>query len=436
MNEANSHGSLSRRALLAGVAATAAAGSVAKGAVAAPKSLIQSETVRYYQFMNSVEDLPIWEGGIERFNEQYPDIQIDHEFAPWESYWDNLTTAVASGTAADAILMVTMYVQQYGLVGAIQNLGPFAAEDESANLDDQWAGVIQANTVNGDGPYQLMYDLSTRAVFFNRDLFREAGVPDPTEKLPEYWTFEEFREAAIALTADGKWGLGNGPTFDSTVLGPLMESNGGGIVNEENTESLLAEPESLEMMELWADLYQQYDVAPSAQQASDIPLFESGQVAMQITNPERVLRYRERITDFEWDIAPLPVATDTGVKRNSLAGGGLSMGGSAANPDATWKFINYYMSADNLEIMVGETGRGIPGRPSVAESLLREDVPPVHMQLFIDAVDLGQVWVTSNYTETLNVLEPIGQAIEGEVPMAETLAEAKAGIDRLLVDLG
>jgi multiple sugar transport system substrate-binding protein len=434
MNNSKSHGSLSRRTLLAGIAATAAAGA-AKGAVAAPPSLIQTQTVRYYQFMNSVEDQPIWQGGIDRFQELNPDITIAHEFAPWESYWDNLTTAVASGTAADAILMVTMYVQQYGLVGAIQSLGPYAAEDPSANLDDQWEGVQRANTINDDGPYQLMYDLSTRAVFFNRDLFREAGVPDPTEMLPDYWTFDQFRDAAIALTGNGRWGIGNGPTFDSAILHPLMQSNGGGIVNEDNTESLLDRPESIEMMELWAELYQTHDVAPSAQQASDIPLFESGQVAMQITNPERVLRYRERITGFEWDVAPLPVSTKTKEKRNSLDGGGLSMGATATNPEATWKFINYYMSAENLKIMIGETGRGIPGRPSIADSLLRDDLPPQHMQLFIDGVDHARTWVTTNFTETINALQPIGEAIEGNRDMVQTLTEAKPKIDALLADL-
>lgn len=435
MNEANTERALSRRALLAGIASAAAASSLVQGAVAAPPSLIQAETVRYYQFMNSVEDQPIWQGGIDRFQELNPDITIEHQFDPWESYWDNLTTAVASGTAADAILMVTMYVQQYGSVGAIQSLAPFASADETAALDDQWEGVRRANTVNGDGPFQLMYDLSTRCVFFNRQLFQEAGLPDPTEKLPEYWTFDEFRDSAIALTKDGRWGLGNPPTFDAALHSPLMESNGGGIVNEDNTESLLDRPESIEMMELWAELYQKHGVAPSAQQASDIPLFESGQVAMQITNPERTLRYRERITDFEWDVAPLPVSTSTGVKRNSLDGGGLAMGGSASNPAATWKFINYYMSAENLKIMVGETGRGIPGRPSVADSLLRDDLPPSNMQLFIDGVDNGRCWVTTNFTETTNTLQPIGQAIEGQRPMAETLTEIKPQMDALLADL-
>src|SRR5215510_12891399 len=79
-------------------------------------------TIRYYQFMNSVEDVPWWQGGIDRFQKLAPEITIAHEHAPWGTYWEKLTASVAAKTQADAILMVTMYVQQYGRLDAIKDL--------------------------------------------------------------------------------------------------------------------------------------------------------------------------------------------------------------------------------------------------------------------------------------------------------------------------
>jgi multiple sugar transport system substrate-binding protein len=395
-------------------------------------------TIRYYQFMNSVEDVPWWQGGIDRFQQKFPQITIAHEHAPWGNYWEKLTASVAAQTQADTILMVTMYVQQYGRLNAIQDLGPFALADKTSGLEDQWPIVKRANTINGKWPYQLHYDLSTFGVFYNKDMFKKAGVPDPNDKLPDYWTFDEFRDAAIKLTnpkgPSGKqWGLA-GQFSLWTNAGPLLQSNGGGFINEENTKCILDKPESIAMMEQIAELFTKYHIAPTAEEARDIPLFESGRVAMEVVNPEVALRYRVRIKDFEWDLAPLPVSAKTKVKANWGHGGGLSMSSLTKQPDAAWKFLNYYMSADNLAEMVGKSARGIPGRPSIGKTLLRPDQPPKNMQLFLDAVAWGRCSTWSNFDELQKITGPADQLMQdGKRPVADVLKEITPKIDALLV---
>ena len=406
--------------------APAAAAPSAKGPV----------TIRYYQFMNSVEDVPWWQGGIDRFQKLAPEITIAHEHAPWGTYWEKLTASVAAKTQADAILMVTMYVQQYGRLDAIRELGQFAASDKTANVEDQWPLVKRVNTIKGKWPYQLHYDMSTFCVYYNKELFKKAGVADPNDKLPDYWTFDEFRDAAIKLTGSGaggkQWGLAGQFNLWSTAA-PLLESNGGGLFNKENTKTLVDTPESIDMMQQIADLFTKYKVAPTSEEARDIPLFESGRVAMQVSNPEVSLRYRERVKDFEWDVAPLPVSTKTKKKANWGHGGGLSMSGTTKQPDAVWKFINYYMSAENLSEMVGKSARGIPGRPSIAKTLLRPDKPPKNMQLFIDGLDVGTTSFWTSFDELLKILGPAEQAMQdGKRPVPEVMKELAPKLNALI----
>ncbi len=188
------------------------------------------------------------------------------------------------------------------------------------------------------------------------------------------------------------------------------------------------------MMQQIAELFTKYHTAPTAEEARDIPLFESGRVAMNVANPEVALRYRARIKDFEWDIAPLPVATKTKVKANWGHGGGLSLGATSKQPDAAWKFLNYYMSADNLTEMVGKSARGIPGRPSIPKSLLRPDQPPKNMQLFLDAVAWGRCSTWSNFDELLKVVGVADSEMQdGKRPVADVMKEIAPKINDLLV---
>ena len=393
-------------------------------------------SIRYYQFMNSEEDVPIWKAGIDRFQKKDPSITIQHEYAPWGDYWQKLATEAAAGSQADAILMVSMYTHQYGIPGVIQSLDSYAKADSTAAVDDQWPKVKPANTVNGKWPMELMYDESTTCIYFNRDMFKKAGVPDPTAKLPDYWTFDEFSEAAIKLTSNGpsgkQWGILGRFDFLGSIP-PMLQTFGGGFLNADNTKCIVDDPTNIATLQKIVDLYVKNKIAPTPAEAGNIPLFESGRVGMVLANPEVTLRYRNRIKDFDWDIAPLPVAPNTKTKTNWIDGGGLSMSGKTKQTDATWKFVNYYMSGENLAEMVGKSARGIPGRPSVVNSFIQPDLPPKHIQLFVDAMGFATNLWYLNFDEFSKITGTAAdQIFTGTRPVADVMKEIAPQINKLL----
>ena len=70
-------------------------------------------------------------------------------------------------------------------------------------------------------------------MYLNTDLFAEAGVELPANE----WTWDEFREIAGLLTKDNQWGTSINNAAWS--WGGFVLPNGGQILNEERTESLL-----------------------------------------------------------------------------------------------------------------------------------------------------------------------------------------------------
>jgi multiple sugar transport system substrate-binding protein len=391
--------------------------------------------LRFYSFQN-IDDLPTWKAGIDAFHQQHPNIQIKMESAPFANYWEKLQTMVAGNAVPDVMLMVTMYVNQYAKLGAIRGLRPFIEADKDVNYEDRWKAVEQVNQVDDKGPYQLHYDLSTYLVYYNKALFQAKGIKDPNDNA-DGWTFDQFVEAAVACTGDGPqgktWGFMTPAGLPSaSSIDGWLKAGGGSLLSPDNKTCLLNSPENVATYTMLTELWTKHKAAPGKAEMGDIPLFESGRVGMNYTNPERSLQYRARITDFEWDVARLPTK-QAGLKVNTVQGGGLSIGATTKYPDEAWTFLKFYTSASNLAEMIGKSARGIPGRPSVANSLLRPDQPPKHMQLFLEAVEYSSCPYVGNYAELEKTMVTMhDQLMLGQKGVKEALDATAPQIQALL----
>ena len=85
----------------------------------------------------------------------------------------------------------------------------------------------------GDGPICLPQNISSLVVYYNEDLFAEAGTAPP----PDDWTWDDFIATAKALTIDRdgdgiveQYGLGVDPSLFR--LAPFVWQNDGRIVDD------------------------------------------------------------------------------------------------------------------------------------------------------------------------------------------------------------
>src|SRR5690606_30142895 len=86
-----------------------------------------------------------------------------------------------------------------------------------------WAGEVMC----------IPQNISSLVVYYNRDLFSAAGLPEPADD----WTWAEFLTAAKSLTVDhdgdgvtDQFGLGVEPSLYR--LAPFVWQNGGRIVDD------------------------------------------------------------------------------------------------------------------------------------------------------------------------------------------------------------
>jgi hypothetical protein len=91
------------------------------------------------------------------------------------------------------------------------------------------------------------------------------------------------------------------------------------------------------------------------------------------------------------------------------------------------------MGGDNLTEMIGKAARGIPGRPSVAKSFIRTDVPPKHLQVFIDALDVATNLWYLNFDEFGKITgKASDEMFSGSRPVADSVKDMVPQINKLL----
>lgn len=249
--------------------ATACALALATGAASA-------ETVRFWYHFDNPEN-PM-QGLVDKFEMANPDIAIEAENIPWNSYYDQLYTALIGGSAPDAA-MVKLFAQPRLIeMGALEPIG---------DLIDAWPGkaelldtLLELNAGPDGEQYYLPIQYVVLYLYYRPDLFEAAGVKPPE-------TCEEFRAAAKALTGGDTYGFGfRGGKGGWDQWGAFTLSTGA-----ELAPGKLVTPGSIAGTQMLVDMFEtEKSIPPSAPNdgfQEIIGAFKSGKTAMTIHHMAR-----------------------------------------------------------------------------------------------------------------------------------------------------
>ncbi len=293
-----------------------------------------------------------------RFEEENPDVDIQPEFNSLAR--DKIYVEAASGTSPDTFYAVTDDIPKMAVKGTIEPLGKWYANDPSARLDPYFEEVVDA--LRYAPPYKKVpikeqeiwaypVHFSTDILFYNRDAFQRAGVPEPTDD----WTWNDMVEAAKKLTKRDR--SGRTTQFGLFLPDPTttIQSNGGDIFTSDYSRCIINSPESLEAINEMKRLRFDLKVAPDPAQVqgtSSMQMFKLGQLAMLPGRTYMTVDFN-KITDFEYDAALMP-----GMKKRveRLAVGGLCMSRDLSDKqkEAAWRWIKFYCSPDGGQKLLGK----------------------------------------------------------------------------------
>lgn len=392
----------------------------------------------------SQEEIKAYQEVLKAFQEKNPGIRVEYINIPSGEYLAKITAMMAAGTPPDVFFLNNIDFPGMASRGVLAPLDSFIQKEKYPTADI-FPGIMKAFQWEGK-QYGLPRDVSNLVVFYNRDLLKKAGLPDPK---PD-WTWEDFLRYAKALTVekDGKrvqWGV----SFQTFYLfwEPWVWSAGGRFYSPDHTRFLLNSPASLEGLQFYLDLRYKHHVAPTPEEAQDrgaFTMFLNGQTAMIVDGRWRVPTLKAR-AKFAFDVVPFPRGKAGSIV--DIDGSGWVMAAGTKNPEAAWKLLAFLAGSEASRIFT-KTGLIIPARgvdvKNVDKSIqnLKDffvPPPPKNQQYFLTVNRTARPTETfERWNEALGLinkaLEPVWQgkadlkaALDGVAPQVEKiLAEVQA----------
>ena len=365
------------------------------------------------------------------FEEENTNIEVELVNVPEDEYSQHMLTRFASGDVYD-ILQLAENSYYFAARGVLEDLTPWAEEDEDFDLDDFYEVGIEAYTHN-DKLYGLPLRLGTVMMFYNKDLLDEHGFDYPDENS----TWEEIIEIATAISSpsDGIFGMNPlGGWWASTSQ--FTRSHGVRMLSEDYSEFELDSPEAIEVIEKMHYLVSDLNIAPRDSQIPEgVDLWTSGRQAFLIDGPWHILSSRENIEDFEWDMTSAP--TMPGIEDTAPTfSNAFHISEKSNNKDAAWEVIKFWTGPEAQEILASEHAE-TPSRRSIAESdvyLDTGDLGPENFASTLDAVEgayppeASLMWTEIN-DEVQNRLSRI---INLDEPVEQEMKELREDIDPIL----
>jgi sn-glycerol 3-phosphate transport system substrate-binding protein len=281
------------------------------------------------------------------FGAQRSDVRVTMENAGgYEPASQKLVTAMAGGMPPDVVMLtVDQHMPAFSRQGALHPLDQFARVDKGARFDTYAAGFIKNGTVNGK-LYQLPLARSTPVVYFNRDHFRSAGLP---EEAPETWPqlVEVGQRLVRAGVAQPDSADGSRAAFHSNPWWWPFQSmvwTFGGRYSDDAFVPTVARPEAVQAMEFLAELVTRHGVARAYKGRGPEPqrAFREGQLSFFNGSTASLAGITES-SPFRLGVGFMP-----GHKARAVPSGGSGMsilaGIAPEKKEAGWEYMKHMTS--------------------------------------------------------------------------------------------
>jgi len=364
---------------------------------------------------------------VNAFEKEHPNIRVDIEPVAGMGYDMKLMMQSVAGTLPDVVFMADSLVPTFTKYHVVQNLWPYIKHDPTFNVKDIYPQMLETGMDDKGNLYMLPRELGVVVMFYNRTLFRKAGLPDPSPN----WTYADFLRMAKKLTLKDSEGRTIQYGFNANyywpgLWGPWVMSDGGQILSKDGLHSLLGTPAALKGLRSLIDLVTVYKVAPipdPSLAAQGIDLFAQGRIAMQPGVFPSVPVYRATMKQFDWDVQIMPAGSVKRVVTMGAAGYGMSS--QTKHPKEAWEFLKFILSPQGQRIMA-RMGSGIPALKSLAHDPCwrNSKLPPKNLDAFIDSLKYGMPWHDTLAFTNDEVADIVNTAFDKSFTQQTTIAKA------------
>jgi multiple sugar transport system permease protein len=251
----------------------------------------------------SLDEMEMNRKTIAAFRTLHPEIAIEYEPNPGRQYEEKLLTSLAAGAPPDVFLLDSKLIPTFTNKGVLLDLQPYV---KSLDIDTTiWFPGVRAIGERDGGLYSFPKGFTPLMIYYNKEMFRRAGVPLP----PPDWTWDDYLQRARALTRDTD-GDGVPDEYGTAFTNyyfywiPWIWAGGGDVVSPDGQRAsgFLDSPATMEALTFLIDLRERYHVAPDVgtwaqteRTGANAQLFAQGKIAMILDGHWRMPKYLQEM---------------------------------------------------------------------------------------------------------------------------------------------
>lgn len=306
---------------------------------------------------------------VNKFNAENDHIEVVAKYNPdmYKGLMQNLQAEAATGRTPAIVQIgwafLDYFSNNFSYTTPQSAIDKFDSDDKNFLSDNFLPNVLNL-AVNSNGEQVgIPYSLSTPVLYINKDILREAGLP---ESGPETW--EQVQEfAKVIKEKTGKYGFYMQEPADFWAQQAVIQSNGGKMLTEVNgkLQATFASEEGIEAMELYSDMVKDGSALHISFEEGN-QSFIDGNVGMLYTTIARRANVQK---GAQFDVATVKSPVWEG-KQRQVPAGGCFLAITAQTDEqiaAAWEFEKFLYSVESMAAWTIGTGY-VPPRDGVAEA--------------------------------------------------------------------
>jgi len=372
-------------------------------------------TIKLGMWSSSPAEKKIVDDQIAKFKEKYPNIDVQIETIVGD-YMQKLQTELASNTAPDIFYLDSMPAPQLMSSGVLEPLDDYIKK-YNVDVNDFEPALLSAFQWEGK-TYGLPKDFNTLALFYNKDMFKAAGINEP----PKTW--EELRNVAKKLTKDGVKGLVL--SSDLARFDAFINQNGGSVYKDGKVTLNL--PENAQALDFYVSLITKDKVADTPQNMGEGwngDAFAAKKAAMAIEGGWMIPFLKEKAPDLNYGIAELPAGKQKSTMAFTVA---YVMNKNSKHKDEAFKLIEFLTGKEGQQFVV-DSGLALPSRKSMQEGF-KEKYP--ERAAFVDGASYAVPWQFGLYGT--KVVDAANKACEALI--MKQISSAQQALDNAQKEVG
>ncbi|MBK9735068.1 MAG: ABC transporter substrate-binding protein [Saprospiraceae bacterium] len=363
----------------------------------------KNNVIRFSSWQSNPSEKRLTDSLLSTFTKKYPDSKVKFELIPG-NYSEKIQLMLGTHSAPQIFYIKDWLAPSYLRYDVLQPLDDFILQDTTFDKNDFYPQFLEAFTKNGK-LYGIPKDFGPFVLFYNEEMFREAGITEP----PKDWKeLEDYcRKLTKDTNGDGKidqYGLVIEPSIDKLM--PFVFQNEGGFQDKDGNLTINA-PEFKEALAYYYGLFQKkIATIPSEVSMNNLEeVFGRKRSAMVISGGWFIPQLKDQFKDVQYKIAYLP-------KGKQMATISFTVAYSSAkeNPlkDQSWKLMSYLTGKEGMKIWTS-TGIAMPTRKSVALALDYNNHPIY--KYFMGSVEFAKVFQVDYNERWYSIVQSGMQAI-------------------------